>query len=153
MQTVEGRVPNVHDPQPIRWRMHIPVPRTRVFDVLDSAEGRAAFWAEHAAEQDGVITFEFVDGTRHAARVLERCAPDLWRIEYFGGVATFTLADDGRGGTDLTLVHDGVPSDEWSQVHAGWLNVLFPLKAWAAFGADLRNHDPKRTWALGYADQ
>lgn len=89
--------------------MHIPVPRERVFAALDSDAGRASFWAESAAEQDGVVTFEFVNGVR--------------------------------------------PSDEWAEVHAGWLNVLFPLKAWTTFGVDLRNHDPTRTWHEGYADQ
>lgn len=133
--------------------MHIPVPRERVFAALDSDAGRASFWAESAAEQDGVVTFEFVNGVRHAARILERRPPEHWCIEYFGAPAAFTLADDGRGGTDLTLLHDGVPSDEWAEVHAGWLNVLFPLKAWTTFGVDLRNHDPTRTWHEGYADQ
>ena len=42
---------------------------------------------------------------------------------------------------------------EWHDVHAGWLNVLFPLKAMLAFGVDLRNHDPSRSWDQGYADQ
>jgi hypothetical protein len=55
--------------------------------------------------------------------------------------------------TDLLLTHSGVPEDEWVEVHAGWLNVLFPLKAWLKFGVDLRNHDATRTWDQGYADQ
>lgn len=33
---------------PIRWRMHIPAPPEKVFDLLDSDEGRARFWAESA---------------------------------------------------------------------------------------------------------
>jgi len=32
-------------------------------------------------------------------------------------------------------------------------NVLFPLKAWLMPGADLRNHDPTRSWDDGYVDQ
>jgi hypothetical protein len=46
-----------------------------------------------------------------------------------------------------------VEGDAWHEVHAGWLNVLFPLKAYVAHGVDLRNHDPRRTWDEGYADQ
>ena len=46
-----------------------------------------------------------------------------------------------------------VAAEEWHEVHAGWLNVLLPLKAWIAHGVDLRNHDPGRTWAQGYVDQ
>ena len=74
-------------------------------------------------------------------------------LDYFGAVARFELTPDGRGGTDLLLTQDGVPVAEWDEVHAGWLNVLFPLKAWLAHGVDLRNHDPARSWDRGYADQ
>jgi hypothetical protein len=31
--------------------------------------------------------------------------------------------------------------------------VLFPFKAAADFGVDLRNHDPSRSWDQGYADR
>jgi uncharacterized protein YndB with AHSA1/START domain len=138
---------------PIRWRMHIAVPPAKVFAALDSADGRASFWAESASETDGHITFQFISGLSYRSRVLERHAPDLWAIEYFGGRVTFTLSDDGSGGTDLLLTHDGVSERDWNDVHAGWLNVLFPLKAWITFGIDLRNHDPRRSWDEGYADQ
>ncbi|MBW3571447.1 MAG: SRPBCC domain-containing protein [Gemmatimonadetes bacterium] len=138
---------------PIRWRMHLPAPPERVFRALDTGEGRAAFWAESAEESGDGIHFHFIDGSRHVSRVVERDAPRRWVIEYFCGVAAFELAPDGAGGTDLLLMHTGVPGDEWHDVHAGWLNVLFPLKAWLAHGVDLRNHDPARTWEQGYADQ
>jgi len=68
-------------------------------------------------------------------------------------VARFELTSDGRGGTDLLLTHSGIATDEWNEVHTGWLNVLFPLKAWLVHGIDLRNHDPARSWDEGYADQ
>lgn len=138
---------------PIRWRMHIPVPPARVFAVLDSDEGRAAFWAESAVEADGHIQFQFANGYSCRCKVLERDPPHLLSIDYFGGSARFRLAADGQGGTDLMLVHEGVNEQEWNEVHAGWLNVLFPLKAWISYGVDLRNHDPQRSWDLGYADQ
>lgn len=136
----------------IRWRMHLPVAPERVFAALDSSEGRAAFWAESAAERDGVIHFAFVNGYRCSAPVVTRRPPHEWAVDYMGGVARFELAPDGRGGTDLLLTHHA-PAEEWHEVHAGWLNVLFPLKAWLVFGVDLRNHDPRRTWDQGYADQ
>ena len=48
---------------------------------------------------------------------------------------------------------DRVPGPrEWVETHAGWLNVLFPLKAYLAFGVDLRSHDRERLWDDGYAD-
>jgi hypothetical protein len=138
---------------PIRWRLHIPVPPDRVFAALDSDEGRASFWAESAVEQDGAIHFRFVNGYTCVSPVLERRVPNVWAIDYIGGPVRFELAADGAGGTDLLLTHDGVSAEEWNEVHAGWLNVLFPLKAWLAHGVDLRNHDPARTWDDGWADQ
>lgn len=138
---------------PIRWRMHLPVPPAAVFAALDSDEGRAAFWAESAPEADGRVEFHFPNGYVHEAELLERQPPTTWAVRYFGTPARFELADDGDGGTDLLLTHEGVSAGDWCEVHAGWLNVLFPLKAWLVHGVDLRNHDPARSWAQGYADQ
>jgi uncharacterized protein YndB with AHSA1/START domain len=133
--------------------MHLPVSIEQVYAALDSDAGRASFWAESAVEQDGLIHFSFANGVRHAARVLERCPPRCFALEYFGSSARFELSADGSGGTELLLVHEDVPAPAWQEVHAGWLNVLFPLKAALAFGVDLRNHDSARTWEQGYADQ
>ena len=137
---------------PIRWRMHLPASPRVVFAALATAEGRAAYWAESAEEHDGVVRFVFPGGVVHEARIVESQAPDRFVLEYFDGVARFELEDDGRGGTDLSLTHEGVERREWVETHAGWLNVLFPLKAWLAGRVDLRNHDPARSWARGYAD-
>jgi uncharacterized protein YndB with AHSA1/START domain len=133
--------------------MHLPTPPERVYATLDSDAGREAFWAERARERDGVVEFVFVNNVRCRCRIVKRQPPHLWRIEYIEGVASFELTSDGRGGTDLMLRHDGIPPDEWQEVHAGWLNVLFPLKAWLVHGVDLRNHDAARSWDEGYADQ
>lgn len=138
---------------PIRWRMHIPVSPERVYQALDSAEGRASFWAVSAIEYEGEIAFRFSNGYVCRSRVLERRPPEILTIDYMGAAARFELSPDGRGGTDLLLTHDGIGPEEWNEVHAGWLNVLFPLKAWLAFGVDLRNHDRQRSWDHGCADQ
>lgn len=139
--------------RPIRWRMHLAVPPHAVFTALDTDDGRASFWAESAREHDGRIHFRFSNGIQYESRILARRPPALWAIDYFGSEARFELTSDGRGGTDLLLVHHGVSADEWHEVHAGWLNVLFPLKARVVHGVDLRNHDPSRSWDDGYADQ
>ena len=138
---------------PVRWRMHFPVPPEKVFEALDSDQGRASFWAESATEVDGQIEFRFANGFAYKSRILERRAPEVLAIDYFGGPARFELKSDGEGGTDLLLIHDFASEAEWNEVHAGWLNVLFPLKAWIVHGVDLRNHDPRRSWDHGYADQ
>jgi uncharacterized protein YndB with AHSA1/START domain len=136
----------------IRWKLHLPAPPETVYRALASDEGRASFWAERAIERDGTIHFAFSNGATYEGRILEREPPHRFSLEYFGGAASFVLAPDGRGGTDLTLVHDGVPTEEWIETHAGWLNVLFPLKGYLAFGVDLRNHDRERIWDHGYRD-
>jgi uncharacterized protein YndB with AHSA1/START domain len=133
--------------------MHLPVSPQLVYAALDSDAGRAAFWAESAVERDGAIEFRFANGYVHAGRVLERQPGAVWAVDYFGGEARFELTPDGRGGTDLLLTHHDVQLEDWQEVHAGWLNVLFPLKAWLVHGVDLRNHDRGRSWDRGYADQ
>lgn len=138
---------------PIRWRMHLPVPPARVFAALATDQGRASFWAESALEHDGVVEFRFANGQTSRCPILERETPRVFALDYMGAAARFELAPDGAGGTDLLLTQTGVPLEEWQEVHAGWLNVLFPLKAWLAHGVDLRNHDPTRSWDSGYADQ
>jgi hypothetical protein len=133
--------------------MHVPVAPELVFAALDTDEGRAAFWAESAVERDGVIEFRFITGYTCNSPILERRAPVVWAIEYMGGEARFELQPDNRGGTDLSLTHTDVAIEEWNEVHAGWLNVLFPLKVWLMHGVDIRNRDPQRSWDQGYADQ
>lgn len=137
---------------PIRWRMHVPVAPEKVFGALATDAGRASFWAVSARETSGCIEFQFPNGVVHRSRILEREAPRLLVLDYFGSPARFELTPDGEGGTELQLTHEGVRAEEWIEVHAGWLNVLFPLKAWVAHGVDLRNHAPGRSWDQGYAD-
>lgn len=142
-----------HPGEPIRWRMHLAVPPSLVSAILNSDEGRAAFWAESAVEANGFIQFRFINGVTHVAQITARRAPHLFSLNYFGGETRFELTADGAGGTDLLLTHEVIEEEAWHEVHAGWLNVLFPLKAWLEHGVDLRNHDPERTWDHGYADQ
>jgi uncharacterized protein YndB with AHSA1/START domain len=138
---------------PIRWRMFIPVPPDVVYQALATDAGRASFWAESAIEADRSIDFVFANGYRHRAQILQAVRPSRFALTYFGGVAAFDLSSTSDGGTDLLLTHEGVPEADWIDTHAGWLNVLFPLKAMLAFGVDLRNHAQDRSWDRGYADQ
>jgi hypothetical protein len=50
------------------------------------------------------------------------------------------------------LTDEGVKPADVCEVTAGWVSVLMALKAAVDFGIDLRNHDPARAWAAGYAD-
>lgn len=141
------------DPDRIVWRLHLQSPPEAVFAAIDSDEGRRRFWAESAVEAAGTIHFAFINGMTWNGRILLRVRPHRWAVEYFGSEAEFTLAADGAGGTELTLVNRGVAAADRPEVTAGWLNVLLPLKAYVDFGVDLRNHDPNRTWSQGYVDQ
>ena len=137
----------------VRAAIHVTVPPRTVFETIDTAAGRERFWAESAAEADGAVTFVFINGTTHRGRLLRCEPPRLWSVDYFGSPATFTLSDDGNGGTDVVLTHVDVAAGEWAEVYAGWVSVLLALKAWLVLHVDIRNHDPARTWDHGFVDQ
>ena len=124
-----------------------------VYDLIATSEGRRRFWAESAEEREGVVEFRFSSGVTWRGRVLDRDPPRRFAVEYFGGSrAAFECADDGAGGTDVTLTETGVSPEEWAANHAGWVSVLLALKAAADFGVDLRNHDRSRSWDAGFVD-
>ena len=138
---------------PIRWRLHLASPPAVVHEMLSTDAGRARFWAESTETLDGWIHWHWPGGMQAQLRVLADEPPRLFRVEYFGGsTATFELADDGAGGTDLTLTDDGVREVDWQETHAGWVSVLLALKAAVDHVIDLRNHDDARTWEQGYAN-
>ena len=135
----------------IQWSLHLHSRPEEVYQMLASDEGRAQFWAESAVEQDGRIQFLFPDGQKWQGEILAQVSPRLFRVVYFGGsVVTFTLEEDGAGGTDLTLTDEGVADEYRCEVIAGWVSVLMALKAAVDYGVDLRNHDPIRTWERGF---
>jgi uncharacterized protein YndB with AHSA1/START domain len=141
------------DPTGIVWRLHLRSSVERVFEALSTDAGRAGFWAESAAEQEGVVHFVFPNGISWEGRILESVPPHRYAVQYYGGsVATFVLEADERGGTDLTLTDQGVPPEDRAEVTAGWVSVLMALKAAVDFGVDLRTHDPLRTWDQGYVE-
>lgn len=141
------------NPKRIAWRAHLRASPACVYEILSSDHGRARFWAESAAESEGVIHFIFPNGQRWEGKILERRAPEVFSVEYIGGsVARFELADDGKDGTVLTLTDTGVAAAERTEVIAGWVSVLLALKAAVDFDVDLRNHDPHMTWEQGFVE-
>lgn len=140
------------DRDAIVWKLHLASAPDAVYDALASDEGRASFWAESAAETDGVVHFEFINGERHSGRILAAERPTFWSVDYFGSPVEFRLTGDDNGGTDLELRHIGLPEQARYEVTAGWLNVLLPLKAWVDHGVDLHNRDPGRSWDQGCVD-
>jgi uncharacterized protein YndB with AHSA1/START domain len=146
-------MPFQNDPDAILWRLHLRSPVSKVYQALSTDTGRASFWAESAVERSGIIQFVFPNSAVWDAEVLEAVPPRYYAVRYYGGsVAAFTLEDDGRGGTDLTLTDMGVPPEHRAEVTAGWVSVLLALKAAFDFGVDLRAHDPSRHWDNGYVE-
>jgi uncharacterized protein YndB with AHSA1/START domain len=137
----------------IRWRIHLRSSPAAVYELLATGSGRARFWARRAEETAGVVRFEFANGQRLVAEILERSPPQRFALTYFGGSrVTFELASNGSGGTDLELREEDVPESERLDNLAGWVTVLLALKAAADFHVDLRNDDPARPWEDGYVD-
>ncbi|QLC25700.1 hypothetical protein HFP57_12185 [Parasphingopyxis algicola] len=137
----------------IVWKLHLASPPGDVFTLLSTDEGRERFWCERSRQSGGRIAMHFINGVETETLVGTSEPPSRIAFRYFGTDVVFELASDGEGGTDLTLRNRGVAGDEYEEVLAGWLNVLFPLKGVADFGIDLRSHDPARLWDDGYIDQ
>lgn len=136
----------------VEWKVHLTSPPEDVYQAISTETGRESFWAESAPAVAEVIHFEFPNGVEMRSAILEARPPETFAVDYFGGTATFDLASDGDGGTDLTLHHEGLSETEYHDTAAGWVSVLLSLKAAVDFGIDVRNHDPQRTWDEGYVD-
>jgi uncharacterized protein YndB with AHSA1/START domain len=137
---------------PIVWRLRLAAPPERVFAAWLDPEQHARFWCELSERTALGFRQSFVDGTVGECALVAAVEPTRLELRYFGTRVEIELAARG-GGTDLTLTCDEVPAHDFLDLHAGWLNVLLPLKAWLDFGVDLRNHDRARTWRERYVDQ
>jgi hypothetical protein len=140
------------EPGTIRWKMHFTSSREKVFRALATADGRARYWAESAPERDGRITFHILNYEPFSGRVLRKQEFSLFALEYFGTIVEFLLNDDGKGGTELSLLATRVDESIRMEMTAGWVSVLMAMKAAVDHGVDLRNHDASRSWGDGYAD-
>lgn len=141
------------DPEIINWRIHFRSPVHKVYNALANSNGRSRFWAESADETDGVIYFKVPGNLETAGRILEQIPNKKFVTEYFGWTVSFHLEPAPNGtGTDLHMSCINFPKSDRTEIIAGWVSVLMAMKAAVDFNVDLRNHDPKRTWWEGYAD-
>ena len=136
----------------IRWKVHFTSSREKVFAALATDEGRASYWAESAPEVNGNVIFHILNYEPFSGSILKKEAPSLFALEYFGTIVEFSLQDDGKGGTDLSLVASQVDESIHIEMVAGWVSVLMSMKAAVDHRVDLRNHDGSRSWTDGYAD-
>jgi hypothetical protein len=142
--------PNQADP--IMWRLRLASSPERAFDAWLSPADHVRFWCEQSDYVPLGFRFRFIDGTIEYCTVQRAVRPSHIAYRYFGSLV-YVDFERCETGTDLRLNVVGVPSSDWLDVYAGWLNVLLPFKAWVDHGVDLRNHDPLRTWAQRYVDQ
>lgn len=136
----------------ITCKIHLSSSPELVFGLLTTSEGREQFWAKKARESDDIVHFSFPNGQTYDSQIIRRVKNKEFCLDYFKSEVSFLLEPDDQGGTDLKVINTGVSEDEYVEVHAGWTSVLMNLKAVADFGADLRNHNPGRTWDQGYVN-
>lgn len=134
----------------ITWKLLLKSNPKTVFDLLTSSEGIVKFWAEKSSKKDNRIHFIFPNGQEYTSRIIKHTLNKEFHIDYFNSLVKFKLESCENGGTELLLINEHVPADDYVEVSAGWVSVLMNLKAVADFNCDLRNHNDKKTWSQGY---
>lgn len=128
-------------------------PRERVFELLDTDEGRERFWAVRSRASDGSFELEFPGGLRSEVAILDREQPRLLALRYFGSRSVIQLEERADGGCDLQVTCECADPSAWLEFYPGWVSWLLVLKGVAEHGVDLRNGALDRTWAQRYVDQ
>ena len=138
---------------PIVWRLSLASPPERVFELLDTDEGRERFWAERSRAIVDGFELEFPGGVTGRVEVLEREAPKRLKIRYFGADAALDLSLREDGGCLFEVTCHCEDPTAWVEFLPGWVSWLLVLKGAVDFGVDLRNGSPERAWAQRYVDQ
>ena len=136
----------------IRWRILLPLPIAKAFDLISSDAGRMRFWCEHSETRDNVITLRFPDGEQLRCPILVNEPPRQFVLRYFNqSRLSFHLTALDAQQCELLLEETELDAATRALNEAGWVSVLLALKA-ATLGVDLRNHDQQRSWAQGFVD-
>ena len=144
---------NVEGVTPIVWRLSLASPPERVFELLDTDEGRERFWAERSHATDTDFELELPGGVTGRVEVLEREPPNRLVIHYFGARTELDLTTREDGGCLFQVTCHCDDPAAWVEFYPGWVSWLLVLKGAADFGVDLRNGAPGRAWAQRYVDQ
>jgi hypothetical protein len=135
----------------IEWKIHCVSPPDKIFQLLNSNEGRKKFWAESAEEINGEIHFLFPNGETYISKIILRIPNSEFSIIYFNTLVTFHFSNCNNFGTDITLINE-VPFNDYDDINPGWVSVLLALKAFADFGIDIRNHSKEKNWNTRFVD-
>ena len=138
---------------PIVWRLYLATPRERVFELLDTDEGRERCWGVRSRRVGDRFELEFPGGLQGRVEVIERRVPMRLAIRYFGSEAVFDLAEREDGGCLFQVTCRCDDADAWLEFYPGWVSWLLVFKAAADFDIDLRNGSPDRAWRQRYVDQ
>ena len=130
----------------IYWNVKIKASPSKVYEMLNTAEGRSKFWAESASEKEECVYFKFPNNQEYVSRIINRVKNKEWTIDYFNSLVNFTLESPDKEYTILKMVNRDVPKFEIEEVNAGWVSVLLSLKCACQWDLDLRNHDLSCTW-------
>ncbi len=136
----------------ITWKLLLRADISTIFKLLTTANGREKFWCEEASEAGNQIHFLFPNGQSYIGEIRKSISNKEVHLIYFGSLVKFQLKSLSTGGTELTMVNEGVNEKEYMEMYAGWVSVLLNLKAVADYQCDLRNHNPLKTWDQGYVD-
>jgi hypothetical protein len=136
----------------IEWKVHCISSTEKIFHLLSSNEGRKSFWAESTEEINGQIHFSFPNGQTYIGKILQSIPCTEFSLIYFDTTVTFQLSTTKNHGTDVTLINENVPANDYDEIKSGWISVLLALKAFADFGIDLRNHSKEKNWDTGFVD-
>ncbi|MCV9386949.1 hypothetical protein [Reichenbachiella ulvae] len=139
-------------PNQIHWKLHFSSTVDKVYQALNTDEGRSGFWAETAPEIDGHVHFSILNYPTYEAKIIDRKENEYFKIEYFGTEVTFTLRESRQGGTILNMFAFVTNTEAKEEMTAGWVSVLLAMKASVDFGVDLRNHSEIRSWQQGFVD-
>jgi uncharacterized protein YndB with AHSA1/START domain len=137
---------------PFVWRLSLGSSPERVFELLDTDEGREAFWAQRSRAAPNGFDLAFSDGLEGRVVVVDRELPTRMAIRYFGCDAEFELTPREDGGCLFQVTCRVDDPAAWLDFYPGWVSWLLALKAAADFDLDLRNRSPERSWSDRYVD-
>jgi hypothetical protein len=139
-------------PTSITWRVCLPANPDRVLTAwLDPAD-QEGFLCRTSELAPGGFHLTFPNGEATRLSVRQIVSPSRLIFSYFDAVVDITLQPRGHE-TELTLVTTGYAPSACLDVTAGWVSVLWALKALLTTGRDLRTHHPSHTWNERYVDQ
>jgi uncharacterized protein YndB with AHSA1/START domain len=147
-----GTTERVEPGNPFVWRLSLASPPERVFDLLDTDEGRERFWALRSRAAEDGFDLAFPGGLEGRVEVVERRLPSLLSIRYFGCEADLELTPREDGGCLFQVTCRCDDPARWLEFYPGWVSWLLTLKARADFDVDLRNLSSDRSWEQRYVD-